>query len=194
LNINGTPMITEIGAPEYTKDYFRDRRYQYLAARTLGHSLPIVNGCEQAAGIHYAAKMLTVEIEPERVHFCVDITHCYPSSAGCGEIVRDFQWDRQRGRIQVKDYYELSHNESFESSVITDKEVTLGEREAVLTSNGTRVVIRPLLNTVFATVEDHEYKDPNSAPKKVHRIIMKPQNLEEQRFISYEILVGKDEG
>ena len=190
LNINGTPMVTEIGAPEYTKDYFRERRYDYLAARTLGHSLPIVNGCEQSAGPHYAAKVLSIELEPDSVHFCVDLTQCYPSSAGCGEVVRDFQWDKTRARLQVKDYYELSKHESFESSVITDKEVTLGAEEAVVKSEECRIIIKPLLNTVFAGVEDHEYRDHKGIPRKVKRIIMKPEKLHDQRFISYEITVG----
>jgi len=191
LNINGTPMIIEIGAPEYTKDYFRERRYEYLAARTLGHSLPIVNGCEQAAGIHYAARVLNIEMEPGSLHFCADLTHCYPVSAGCGEVVRDFQWDKARGRIQVKDYYELTKHESFETSIITDKDVALSSEKALIMSEGCTVIIRPLAGTVFTGVEDHEYRDHNGTQCKVRRIILKPDNLEEQRLVSYEILVGE---
>jgi hypothetical protein len=189
LNINGTPMIVEIGAPEYTKDYFRDRRYEYLAARTLGHSLPIVNGCEQAAGFHYAAKVLTAEVEPDRVHFCADLTQCYPSSAGCGEVVRDFQWDKTHGRLLVKDYYELSTYESFDSSVITDRDVKLEPHQAVLKGEGFDLLITPLTNTVFAGVEDHEYRDPAGVQRKIRRIILRPQKLDTQNSISYEITV-----
>ncbi len=64
LNIDGAPVVVEIGAPEYTKDFFRENRYQYLAARTLGHSLPIVNGREQAAGPQYASKVISCELTP----------------------------------------------------------------------------------------------------------------------------------
>jgi hypothetical protein len=189
LNINGVPMIIEIGAPEYTKDYFRERRYEFLAARSLGHSLPIVNGCEQAAGPHHVAKVLNVDLEPDHLDFCIDLTDCYPSSAGCGEVVRDFKWDKHSGRLQVKDYYELSKHESFESSIITDKEVKLTEEQAVLKSGKESLVIRPLLNTVFAGVEDHEYRDHIGIPRKVWRIILKPRQLDKQRFISYEIVL-----
>lgn len=190
LNINGTPMIIEIGAPEYTKDYFRERRYEYLAARTLGHSLPIVNGCEQAAGTHYAAKVLNADFEPDNVHFCADLTLCYPSAAACGEVVRDFQWDKRNGRLVVKDYYELSKHESFDSSVITDKEVILAQDKAVIKADGVSIVIMPLADTVFAGAEDHEYRDHNGVQRKVRRIIMRPMKIEEQRSISYEIFVG----
>jgi hypothetical protein len=191
LNINGTPMIIEIGAPEYTKDYFRERRYEYLAARTLGHSLPIVNGCEQAAGLHYTSKVLNMEMEPANIHFCADLTHSYPSNAGCGEVVRDFQWDKAHGRIQVKDYYELSKHESFESSIITDKQVDLGAAQAVITGESASIIIKPLPGTVFAGMEEHEYRDHSGVQRKVHRIILKPQNIDEQRAVSYEILAGE---
>lgn len=191
LNINGTPMIIEIGAPEYTRDYFRQRRYEYLAARTLGHSLPIVNGYEQAAGPHYAAKVLQSEFDDSHVHFLTDITQCYPSSAECGEIVRDFQWDKTRGHLLVKDYYELSKTESFESAIITDKNVSLTEEEAVLDGDGCRIVVRPLPNTFFAGVEEHEYHDHNGTPRKVQRIILKPQDLHEQRSMGYEIRMAE---
>lgn len=190
LNINGTPMVIEIGAPEYTKDYFREHRYDYLAARTLGHSLPIVNGCEQAAGLHYAARVLAVEFEPGNVHFCADLTQCYPSSAGCGEVVRDFQWDKKHGFLQVKDYYELSKHESFDSSIITDREVVIDGDRAVIKGEGFHLAVRALSNTVFAGVEEHEYRDHQGVRRKVHRIILRPLKLEEQRSVTYEITVG----
>ena len=189
ININGIPMIIEIGAPEYTKEYFRERRYDYLAARTLGHSLPIVNGCEQAPGLHYASKILNADIEADNVHFCADITQCYPSSATANEVVRDFQWDRKHGRLQVKDYYDLTRHESFDSAIITDRSVTLGMDQAVIKGEGFDLVIRPLSNTVFAGVEDQEYRDHNGAQRKVHRIILRPHKLEEQGSLSYEIVV-----
>lgn len=44
LNIGGNRVIQEIGAPEYTHDFFGVKRYEFLAARSLGHSVPLVNG------------------------------------------------------------------------------------------------------------------------------------------------------
>ncbi|HWB60886.1 MAG TPA: heparinase II/III family protein, partial [Chthoniobacteraceae bacterium] len=190
LNINGLPMIIEIGAPEYTKDYFRERRYEYLAARTLGHSLPIVNGCEQAPGLHYAAKVLAADVDPETVHFCADLTRCYPTAAECNEVVRDFHWDKARGILTVKDYYELNREESFDSSIITDRDVNLAPHQAVIAGEGFSLIVKPLSNTVFAGAEDHEYRDHNGVPRKIRRIIMRPQKIDEGHSISYEISIG----
>ncbi|MGB8356831.1 MAG: heparinase II/III family protein [Chthoniobacteraceae bacterium] len=190
VNINGMPMIVEIGTPEYTKDYFRERRYEHLAARTLGHSLPIVNGYEQSAGPHYFAKVLNADLEPDRVHFCVDLTRCYPLEAGCVEIVRDFLWDKNRGVLQVKDYYELTKHESFESSIITDRKVTIKGDEARLEADGCMLVITLSRDTVFVEVEEHEYRDHSGLDRKVKRIILGPSSVEKHRFIGYEITVA----
>jgi hypothetical protein len=34
LNIDGKPVVVEIGAPEYVRDLFGKKRYEFLAART----------------------------------------------------------------------------------------------------------------------------------------------------------------
>lgn len=52
---NGEMLLTDLGAGEYTKDYFSDKRYEILCNRSLGHSVPIINGCEQCVGGSYKA-------------------------------------------------------------------------------------------------------------------------------------------
>ena len=183
-------MIIEIGAPEYTRDYFREPRYEYLAARTLGHSLPIVNGYEQSVGPHYVSRVLNADLEPERVHFSVDITRCYPLEADCVEVVRDFVWDKNRDVLQVKDYYELSKNQSFESSIITDSKVSIRGNEAILETAGCMLLITLSPDTEFVEVEEHEYRDHTGFERKVKRIILQPRSVEDNRFIGYEITVA----
>lgn len=46
----GELLLTDLGAGEYTKDYFHEGRYQILCNRSLGHSVPLINDCEQCAG------------------------------------------------------------------------------------------------------------------------------------------------
>ncbi|MCM1261441.1 MAG: heparinase II/III family protein [Butyrivibrio sp.] len=52
---NGEMLLTDLGAGEYTKDYFHEGRYQILCNRSLGHSVPIINDCEQCPGREYHA-------------------------------------------------------------------------------------------------------------------------------------------
>lgn len=51
----GEMLLADLGAGEYTKDYFSDGRYQILCNRSLGHSVPLINGLEQETGQDYKA-------------------------------------------------------------------------------------------------------------------------------------------
>lgn len=52
---NGDVLLTDLGAGEYTKDYFNENRYGILCNRSLGHSVPLINGSEQCTGKEYMA-------------------------------------------------------------------------------------------------------------------------------------------
>ena len=187
LNIDGNPVAVEIGAPEYTKDFFRENRYQYLAARTLGHSLPIVNGREQAAGPQYAAKVISYEMAPNHTEFSVDLAECYPSDAHCGELIRSFYLDKVKGSLRIKEFFDLSVHQSFETSVLTEEHVDMSGPCAVIHSKAGEVIVRPFDDTLILGVETHEYRDHGGTSRKIFRIILRPAKLTEQRFIGYEL-------
>jgi hypothetical protein len=193
LNIDGSPVAIEIGAPEYTKDFFRENRYQYLAARTLGHSLPIVNGREQAAGPQYAAKVISCELAPSQVEFSLDLAECYPSDAHCSELIRSFYFDKLEGRLRIKEFFDLSVHQSFETSVLTEERVEMSGPCAVIHAKAGDVLVRPFDETLIIGVETHEYRDHGGNPRKIYRIILRPAKLTEQRFVGYELELKGDE-
>ncbi|MCM1184588.1 MAG: heparinase II/III-family protein [Roseburia sp.] len=57
----GEMLLTDLGAGEYTREYFSDKRYDILCNRSLGHSVPLINGCEQCAGREYRAERFVWE-------------------------------------------------------------------------------------------------------------------------------------
>ncbi len=57
----GRQILCEMGAGEYTKDYFTDKRYTILNNSSLGHNVPIVDGHEQGTGVDYRASKFTLE-------------------------------------------------------------------------------------------------------------------------------------
>ena len=108
LNFNGRPAIVEIGAPEYVRGFFdNEKRYTFLAARSLGHSVPLVNGVEQGTGLEFAAGVVGCEMKPERAEFTVDLTKCYPAEACCRRLIRTFTFAKSQGLIRIVDDYEL---------------------------------------------------------------------------------------
>lgn len=54
----GKSLISELGRGRYVNGYFGDQRYEFLPTRSLGHSVPFVNGCEQGLGAEYKAKVM----------------------------------------------------------------------------------------------------------------------------------------
>lgn len=195
LNVNGEPRVIEIGAPVYTRDYFGENRYQYLAARTLGHSLPIVNGREQAAGPQYVAKVLTLEQAGGRVEFSMEIAACYPREAHCIDLVRSFVFDKKRGSLRVKEFYTLAVSESYETSIIAEQPIECKEGMAVIPSarsGGQPLLVTPFAETLFAGVETQGYRDHSGAPRTVYRLIMRPADLREPRFVGYELKFARD--
>ncbi len=53
---NGDVILCDLGAGEYTREYFSDDRYGVFCCSSFGHSVPIVDGAPQLAGAEYAAK------------------------------------------------------------------------------------------------------------------------------------------
>ncbi|HEX4141474.1 MAG TPA: heparinase II/III family protein, partial [Candidatus Methylacidiphilales bacterium] len=83
LNVGGVRFVAEIGAPEYTKNYFSDKRYEELAARSLGHSVPLINGAEQAAGKTFTSRVDGHTLDNEAASLAIRAAAAYPDAAGC---------------------------------------------------------------------------------------------------------------
>lgn len=78
-------VVTELGSGEYTRDYFVEpARYHILEPRSLGHSVPLVNGQEQIAGPSTAGT-LTV---PAAGRSVIDFAAAYPVEAQLTRLTR----------------------------------------------------------------------------------------------------------
>lgn len=53
---NGVMTICDLGAGEYTADYFSEKRYEIFCNSSFGHSVPVINGKGQQAGEKFCAK------------------------------------------------------------------------------------------------------------------------------------------
>lgn len=191
LNVNSEPMIVELGAPEMTRAFLKQHRYEHLAARTMGHSLPVINGVEQAAGPQYTARVLTCEMTPERAEFSVDLSACYPASANCNDLVRSFYFDKKKGRLRVKEFYELTVEQSYETAVITELPLKRFEMSVMLLAEKSTLQLIPFELTVIDRIEEHEFRDHTGQTRQIRRIVLRPERLGEQKFVGYEFVLGR---
>lgn len=188
LNVNGMPIALEIGAPVYSRDFFQEKRYEFLAARSLGHSVPVVNGFEQMAGTQFASKILSCQLTNEHVVYSIDLTACYPSAAQCTDLVRSFYFDKQLGRLRVKEQYELAVQESFETALVTDRPLEIDpDRTILLDCGGFKIRVRAFEATAFAGCEEQEYRDHAGIARKINRLVFVPHDVKQQKFVGYEL-------
>ena len=90
----GRQILTDLGAGEYTRDYFGEKRYEILCNRSTGHSVPILDGKEQCKGAEYAAK---TQCDGEKL--TIDITGAYPK-CGVSGVVREFSFTENSVLLQ----------------------------------------------------------------------------------------------
>ncbi|MEM1057672.1 MAG: heparinase II/III family protein [Verrucomicrobiota bacterium] len=121
LNLDGVTFLSEIGAPEYNRRYFSDERYSVLAARTLGHSLPLINGAEQREGEQYAASVLEATTDANGVVYMIDLTKAYPAQAKCRSFTRRLCLQKAAGVLTVEDAFTLREPGFVESAFVTNR-------------------------------------------------------------------------
>ncbi len=185
LNIDGHPFAYEIGGSEYTRDYLRDRRYEFIATRTRGHSLPVINGYEQPPGREFAADIISAE-NKGTLSLELDLTRCYPPDAGCRSLIRIVTLNTNEGWLEIEDRFSLSRRESLECGLITEAKIVRdGEPRLV---NGDRTVRLDLCgNLVVNRVETHDYRTGTGKPASVRRIALRPHSIEAKTRTRYRL-------
>lgn len=62
-NYRGVDFITDLGAGEYTRDYFNENRYTIFCNQSLSHSVPIINKSVQKNGPNFRANQCILKDE-----------------------------------------------------------------------------------------------------------------------------------
>lgn len=98
----GEQLICDLGAGEYTREYFRDEsRYGYFCASSRGHSVPIIDGEYQKNGEMYGASV----IKAQNGVFELDISGAY--EAGRAVYFRR-KFEIAEDKITLRDSFDVS--------------------------------------------------------------------------------------
>ncbi len=195
LNINGVPMLIDIGAQEYTRSYFPlDTRYQHFAPRTLSHSLPIVNRQEQAHGREYSGSVLESRINQDEITFALDFAGAYPESAACRSLKRRITLEKHHGFLVLEDSFAFHGHGTFESAFATDdaKISIQSQQQAIIEKQGLRMKLTCGPEVEWDRVESWPYRkrpgqelDSINLDKRIKRLVLVP--IEPQQEIGYQI-------
>jgi len=189
LNVGGNRLITEIGAPEYVHAFFGAQRYEFLAARSRGHSVPLINGCEQQAGPEFAAIVLACELRPEEIFLQLELSRCYPPEARCRSAIRSFRWRKEAGELLVTDAFELDAPGSFESAVICETPAQIREDAVEIAAGGVVLGLAPGPDTRLLRQETCAYRAHRGGDCTVNRLAFGPEAPASRGIVSLAITV-----
>lgn len=135
----GKALITDPGRGRYSKAYFSPERYRNLMASSRGHSVPVVNGLEQAEGAERRALLLDHGHGADADWLVLEFAAAYPEDAGIGRLERRMLFDRRApaGRIELVDTFAFREEAPgrFQSVLITQGQVRIA-RGVVHISDG----------------------------------------------------------
>lgn len=95
---NGTVLLADLGAGEYTAEYFSSRRYSILCNSSLGHSVPLVGGKGQLPGKDHRCTLFRAE--GERVE--LELAQAYE---GLVAFRRTLEFSQDTGTLTVCDRF-----------------------------------------------------------------------------------------
>ena len=143
LRGHGETLLADLGAGEYTADYFGAERYKDVHTASEGHSVPVIDGRGQLPGAERAAKVERFAETGRGAILTLDLTAA-DDVPGLLALGRRFTWQRH-GALVVVDRIETDRAMPFEELFISrirpaveaDRVVWEGDRaRCVLTWQG----------------------------------------------------------
>lgn len=158
--------LTDLGAGEYTKDYFTDSlRYQYLTTAATGHSIPVINGQLQVAGNHQSIG----RFDQNTGIFSLDLTETYQTQARLQKFNRSFLSDSNNRSVKITDTFKFSKKENqITESFITKVKPQISNQQVILGTNSKGCLLE--FETSRLTVKNLTYSDHDGHPQKFYRI------------------------
>lgn len=117
-------FLTDLGAGEYTKEYFRDEtRYTIFVNQSLSHNIPIINGHGQYPGKEFACSRF---VSDGKGHTEIELAAAYGDKT-LKEFLRNLDFNKEEGSLKVCDHF------VFESENTEEKETAGSEDSTGIT-------------------------------------------------------------
>lgn len=160
-------LLCDLGCGEYTRQYFSAERYTILCNRSLGHSVPILDGKEQKEGRQYLCTGFEADGKG-RVR--IEFAGAYESRSA-RSLERELNYDPSAETLEVKDVLTLTGEPvSMRENLVTQYEPRL--QEGGLLIQGSRYACRILLpeGSGQIRVDTREHSNHQGQPEAVYCI------------------------
>ncbi|WP_188195192.1 heparinase II/III family protein [Nonomuraea sp. SYSU D8015] len=162
VHADGETILDDLGAPEYTRGYFGDDRYQTPQAAAEWHSIPMIDGTAQRPGRDRRATVVH-HAPGHPLTFALDLTAAYDTPR-LARITRTFTW--RPGRLDLTDAFDFTAGECLVEELFVSR-----RRPDVRPG---KVVWGPVELDVpapwQARAEELEVRGHDGVPETVHRV------------------------
>lgn len=159
---DGEVILDDLGAGEYTRDYFNENRYTNLCCRSLGHNVPLIDGKEQCAGAEYRAARF---FSDGRGMTQMDIAAAYGLEDG-EKVTRHFLFDKTSGVCTVTDSFSLHKHRTVTENLVTSHWPEIEGSGFLIETRKRRFRIE-IMNGTALEIKEETYIDHHGVPKKV---------------------------
>ena len=129
--LNGEEMLCDLGAGQYTRQYFHGNRYDFLACGSQGHNVPMIDGCTQRFGKEACAS----EVILNENGITMEMVAAYGLEA-LQSLTRSICFDTRSGCILLTDTFALVGTHEICERFITYGEVVPGKEHVLILLNG----------------------------------------------------------
>ncbi len=119
-------LACDLGAGEYTADYFGAARYNYLCCSSSGHSVPVVAGQYQEAGENHRTSYFRVKEEDYTITVTLEYHDAYPKGT-CVYLERRAVFNLKTGLLTIEDRCDQQFVSVLVSQTEPDIQVTCGQ-------------------------------------------------------------------
>ncbi|MBU5593928.1 heparinase II/III-family protein [Amphibacillus sp. MSJ-3] len=136
------PLLIDLGAGEYNREYFSDQRYQFIQTSSLGHSVPVICGQQQLTGEKAVAEPLE-QINESAPVIGFDLTRAY-SVPTLKSYRRVFKVNVPESELTVIDQFDFSScdQEIDETFILADLSFDEKENELLLFNEDIKMVVQ----------------------------------------------------
>lgn len=169
----GDVFFADLGAGEYTRDYFGQGRYDILCNNSFGHSVPVINGCGQRQGEAYGCGRFGVEESHDACVVSMDLAGAYGEGLLEG-FSRELTFSLTDGSLCVRDAFTLPDTAggTVMENLVTRLPPAFLEGRIVLSGEKAEstLYIEGILPERDVTVKEYIHRNHQGMPEKVYAI------------------------
>ena len=177
-------FLTDFGSGEYNKDYFNDeKRYSILVNRSMGHSVPIINDCEEVFG-DYKASNVIINIAKDKVIFSMNLENVYPIDTKLLNFNRGFNIYPNKKTIDIKDnmIFTENNNKVHQNFVSKIKPITNNNTIKWISDYGT-LILSNICNVCEVVVLQEKFINHFGIEETIYRTLIK-KTISEKEYSS----------